>query len=481
VELPFTIVFEPPSQTELRDALRMRGTWVAGAVLALAIGTALALWSLGRGDAVASGAGVPLAITSRPSSAGVRLDGRERGRTPLLLQVEAGAHTIQLKLHDALDAPYVVQVGDGGAALDAVLWHRQPSLVRLRPTLPGAVLSDARLLGDGGVALSIRVPPDPQLQAWRLDPDSGVLDALVTDVAGTRVAVSSDGQHAAYLGYQVGPGVPGSRASEGARVLWLVSAGRAAPVGSWAVPAGSGERLLDASWSPDTKRLLVVTGQAPAGAETRSRVWFLDLGGQRAREVLSLPSEIVAGSQLWSPDGQRVVFLAHAGAINALCLLDLDGNFRYLADLDAAFTPPLAYPPATWSADGQRLVFVAPHQHPHGVPFGWLQPDGRHALYAVTAADPHPRVLGDTDLDLAAWREDGQLVGLGRLGTDGALAVRLLGGAGGFQSLLELPLKPRTGYAATWDLGQARLLVANPAAGGGVEYWLARLGLEDRS
>ena len=103
----------------------------------------------------------------------------------------------------------------------------------------------------------------------------------------------------------------------------------------------------------------------------RSRAWFVDADGQRAREVLSLPSEVVPGSAIWSPDGARVVFLAHAGGVNALCLLDLQGDFRYLADLDPAPVLPPGYSPASWSTDSQRLVFVAPHQHPAGVSIVW--------------------------------------------------------------------------------------------------------------
>ena len=50
MELPFTVVFEPPSQKELRAALRMRGTWVAGLIVVLAIGTAVLLWTVSRAD-----------------------------------------------------------------------------------------------------------------------------------------------------------------------------------------------------------------------------------------------------------------------------------------------------------------------------------------------------------------------------------------------------------------------------------------------
>src|SRR5262249_53367806 len=64
VDLPFTIVFEPPSRSELRALLRMRGHWVAGLIVALTIGTVYLLVAVARTDAVASGAPVPLAVAS---------------------------------------------------------------------------------------------------------------------------------------------------------------------------------------------------------------------------------------------------------------------------------------------------------------------------------------------------------------------------------------------------------------------------------
>jgi hypothetical protein len=209
-------------------------------------------------------------------------------------------------------------------------------------------------------------------------------------------------------------------------------------------------------------------------------MWLVEADVLRATEVLSLPSDVVPGSATWSPDGQRVLFLARANALNALCLLDLQGDFRYVADLDPTPLLPLAYPRATWSADSQRVLFVAPHQHPPGSGSGWLQSDPRHALYQADVADPTPALIGDTDVDLAVWREDGQFIGLGRTGNDGTLALRLLGGSGTSKHLLELPLKPGASlpYAAVWDTTRARLLVASRTWSGDIDFWLVMLGLE---
>jgi len=484
VELPFTIVFEPPSQEELRAVLRMRGTWVAGLLVVLAIGAAVWLWPVGRAEALGGAASVPLQLASEPPGAGVWLDGHERGRTPLEVAVEPGAHNVLLKTPDTLDGQYAVHADVHGGLLDAVLWRRQPTLKRLRPTLPGAVLSGVRLLSGGQLALSVALPATRHLQAWRLEPRSGALQPLLADALATRLAVTPDGQRIAYVGFELGPppstSDPPGFGGEQAGMLWLVSTTPWAPMVGWRAPLAPGERLADVSWSPTADRLLVVTTQALGGGAARSRLWFVDAAAPKAQEVLSLPSDVVPGSDVWSPDGQRVIFLARAGALNALCLLDLEGKFRYIADLDPSTIAPLAFPPVTWSADGQRLLFVAPHQHPLGGDSGWLQPDPRHALYLANVADPTPVLIGDTDADQAVWREDGQLIGLSRAANDGGLDLRLLAGSGSAQHLLDLPLKVASGmpYAAVWDTTRARLLVASPTVAGGIDFWLVMLGVE---
>src|SRR5207302_1742719 len=143
--------------------LRMRGTWVAGLLAVLAIGTCVMVANAGHADAVASTPPVSLQLTSRPTGASVWLDGREHGRTPLELPLEPGSHNVVLKSGGMLDAEYAIQADSAPRVLDAVLLRRQPTLLRLRPTLPGAVLSDVRPLSDGQLALALGLPPGRQL------------------------------------------------------------------------------------------------------------------------------------------------------------------------------------------------------------------------------------------------------------------------------------------------------------------------------
>ncbi|MDQ6671147.1 MAG: hypothetical protein M3069_10415, partial [Chloroflexota bacterium] len=412
----------------------------------------------------------------------VWLDGRERGRTPLTLEVDSGTHSVLLKARDAVDSQYAVHVGAEGATLEALLWRRQPRLTRLRPSLPGATLADVRVLADGALALSIALPPGRQLQAWRLNPQTGALEPLLTDVTGTRLRVAPDGRRAAFIGYDVGPRAASEDGSGSASprtsVLWLASGDHVGSTTGWRPWLEPGEQLVDASWSVRGDRLLVVTGRDSTAGATSSRLWVVDADGQHGHAVLSLPSEIAPGSAVWSPDGQHVALLAHAGMVNAVCLVDLDGGFRYVADLEPSPGPPPAYLPASWDTDGGQLLVVAPHQRPPGAPSGWLQPDPQRGLYVANTSDPALYQLGDTDMDLAAWRQDGQVVGLGRLGANHSLAMRALEGSTSAQRLLELPLSPAPTYAALWDLERARLVLASPTPSGGVDYWLAAFGLE---
>lgn len=454
-------------------------------VLLLAAALAYLLAHVARADAGPVAAAVPLAVHSHPAGAALWLDGHERGTTPLDLQVEPGVHTVALKQQNALEQQYAVDVGATGAALDVGLWRRQPVVSRLRPALPGASLEDARFLEDGALGLSIALPPGNTLEAWRLDPASGALEQMLPAVSGSRLAFAPDGRHLAYLGREPGP--PGNARATGSSepppdVVWLMSAepGGAVPVAGWRAPLEPNEHLVDVGWTPDAQHLLAVATQPLTGGQARSRGWLLDADGEQARPLLDIPSEIVPGSQAWSPDGGHVAFVAHAQQINALCLLGLDGSFRYVADLDASSEQPLAYSGASWSADSQRLLFVAPHQHVPGVAFDWLASETEHGVYTASVDQPTPVGLADTRQEQVTWREDGQVLGLWRGTADGPLHIRVSErGAGMGQDVVELPLRPGEHYAAEWDLARSHVLIASRTPAASTDYWLARLGVDE--
>jgi hypothetical protein len=311
---------------------------------------------------------------------------------------------------------------------------------------------------------------------------------------GARLAFAADGRHLAFLGSDVGPPAAsnwvstydtsgaGAQPVQDLGVVWVfdAQAGPDASAVGWRAPLQSTEQLVDVSWSPQADRLLVVAGQTLEGGAKRSRAWFVGPSVQHADTAMVLPSDVAPGTEAWSPDGTHVAFIAHAGQINALCLLGTDGSFRYVADLDPSTGPPSTYPPLSWSADGQQLVFVAPHQHVPGSAFDWLAPGTQHALFRTTLDQPTPAALTDTAVDQVTWREDGQLLGLWRPAPDAPLAIRALTSAGqNAQDLVQLPLKAGSTYTSMWDLAHAQLLVSSRGTGSTNEYWLVRLGLED--
>jgi Tol biopolymer transport system component len=263
-------------------------------------------------------------------------------------------------------------------------------------------------------------------------------------------------------------------------MVWLFdrASGRDAPIVGWRAPLASSEQLVDVSWSPQADRLLVVASQPLPGGAHQSRAWFVT-PAQHADLVVTLPSDVASGTSVWSPDGTHVAFVAHTGTINALCLLGVDGSFRYLADLDPSADPPLGYTPLSWSADGQQMVFVAPHQHPPSAAFDWLAPANQRAIFVAKLEQPTPSALIETTLDTVTFRDDGQLLGLGRAGPDASVGIRMLSGSGEqSQELVQLPLKPGVTYASMWDLSHAQVLVTSRTTPAVNDFWLVRLGME---
>ena len=473
MELPFTIVFEPPSRSELRALLRMRGHWAAGLIVALTIGAVYLVANVAHADARAAAGVVSLHVTSTPSGATVWVDGRQQGITPNSVSVEPGLHDVLLKAADGLDGRYSLDVGPRGQTFDAVLWRKAPTVTHLRPTLPGAMLSDVHLLDTGQLGLAIALPPGQQVEAWSLDPRGDAVQLLMDAMPGARLAFAPDGRHLAYLGPEIGP----SRATSDAaydssdssdrtlrnmRMLWLFDPvnGTTAPAAGWRPPLESTEHLVDVSWSPQADRLLVVATQPlPAGAR-RSRAWFVDADGQRSEPAVTLPSDVAPGTAVWSPDGSHVAFIAHAGQVNALCLLGGDGSFRYLADLDPSANLPLAAPSLSWSADGQRMLFVAPRQHTPGTAFDWLAPSTQHAIFQAALDQVTPTALADATPDEVTWREDGQLLGLGRAGPDAPLRIRVVSRSGAPKSGPG-PAGSETRFAVCLELGPVACAVAH--------------------
>lgn len=237
------------------------------------------------------------------------------------------------------------------------------------------------------------------------------------------------------------------------------------------------EQLTDLSWAPDGQRLLlVVERQQPAGG-VRDQLWLLPSASGEPRVLDELPSVVVPGSDVWSPDGHQVAFLARADGHVALCLLDLrDGSLRDLAELASGTPPP--FPPVAWSADGTRLLYSAPVSAPPSLG-GWLfGTPAQPALFVVDAHHPLGAPLGAKDVAFAIWRDDGSLLGLARRGNGGRLTLRLIDPDGQAHDLAALPIQSAANFGVRWDVAHGQAIVAVPdntgLGQGHFRYWLVR-------
>jgi hypothetical protein len=198
---------------------------------------------LGGADGPTNG-GVPLRVATQPPGARVLVDGRDRGKAPLVITIQPGTHDLVVEHPDALEETRQVEVGPEGGALQVALRSRRPEATRLHPAVPGATTADAAFLADGRVALTMALP-ERQLsgavgslrEAWLLDPSSGRLDPF--SPMGPRaaaVAVSPDGSRLAYL-QQAPPPPPGHAGAAPVLTVpgrldevWVASAGDAEPL-----------------------------------------------------------------------------------------------------------------------------------------------------------------------------------------------------------------------------------------------------------
>jgi hypothetical protein len=136
----------------------------------------------------------------------------------------------------------------------------------------------------------------------------------------------------------------------------------------------------DLTWTPDGQHLLVTvqlvgTGAAKAPAP-RSRLLLVDASPEQSTgpgELITLPAQVVPGSYIWAPEGNRVAFLTEApsgsggSSFVALCAVDTRARgavsgFRYVADLGQLSdgVGPLPVATAAWSPSGDgRLIYAA--------------------------------------------------------------------------------------------------------------------------
>jgi hypothetical protein len=473
MQLPFSVVVEAPSRTELGRLARAWWTWAIAGTLVAASTAGLVIFSTQPQRETEVGTAT-LQVSSMPTAATVAVDERVRGRTPIDLQLTPGEHHVTVRHERSIEATYQVRLEAGqNTPITAELWLHSPQVQRLHPPFPGASIVGADFLRDGQVALAVALPPTDERQLWLVDGTGGI-QRLGPPFARGSLAVSPDGEWIAYLAASHRSGVS-TRLDE----VWI--AGRESERGErrHVLPASAAdERLVDLTWAPDGQHLLLASRQQVPGGSQRRRVRCLPIDGGDPRELISLPVEVAPGSYDWSPDGERVAFLTRTGQLASLCLLGTrDGTFHYLADLGRDDASPLPFAPLAWSPDGRRLLYTAPVQdRPTGG--GWLFGSKTTiGLFAADLARPVGERVGTAEGQFPVWRSDGSVLVLARP-SGGPLVLRQVEPSGESHDLAELSLRASSRFAVRWDVAHAQALITlpGPASLGSSqpEHWLVR-------
>ncbi|MHB8618142.1 MAG: TolB family protein, partial [Chloroflexota bacterium] len=244
------------------------------------------------------------------------------------------------------------------------------------------------------------------------------------------------------------------------------------------LPATSGEQdLVDLSWSPDGRHLVAFARQRPVGGGNFTRVFLVDSAGQAVKELVTVPSEVVAGSSTWDAEGQRVGFLTRSGDATSLFVIGLAQlDARYLADVSRSDSQVAPFAPVAWAPQGAGFVYSAPDQLQSSS--SWLASQPSPALFAVDEIFGKPHRLGASEVETPTWLDQQALVGLARKPHDGPLVVREVKRSGATSDVAELPFKANA-YAARWDVRHGQAVVAIPGGAGGFstssDYWLVQL------
>jgi hypothetical protein len=484
-QLPIAISFGQPSRGEVIAAgacLSLLAAAVVGAPTTPIADALAQVWSTpARPTATLPAATVR--VTTNVGDATVLVDSQPRANaaTPQTsagsLTIPLGRHSIAVEQRDAVSEERDIDLTADGADLDFPLWRRQPVVHTLKPSLPGAAIANASFLTDGRVALIVTLPGDEH-QAWTLDPNNHfAIDRLGTVAPSGPVAIRPDGLGVAFLQRPADPAAENAIGSDRLSELWLAGLGDDDGHAAWAVDQPD-EQLVDLTWDPDSRHLLVVGQQHPSLGMERTSLRWLDTATGTAQLLALLPSEVVPGSYVWRPDGHVLAFLVHTASLSAVCTLSDTGEFHYLGDLghDGTAGPPVA--PVAWGPDGQ-LVYAAlkpspPSASANSLGLGALTPVG---LFLADPSGGPGRSFGSVDGLSPTWWPDGRFLLAGLpADRDTGLRLRELDAQGEAQELVSIDVATpsATGYGLRWDLARQRALLVTNHSGfdGGHDYAL---------
>ena len=472
--LPFHLIIEGPTRADLQAARRVWWVFVLMAIV-LAAAVTFLLYYVPRSAWRRPATSATVRIMGAPGDAAVQIDGQSAMRALSPISMAPGSHRLRVTARGYLSATYPVTMTAGATnTISAQLWLAQPRVMQLLPPLPGSTVTSAGFLQDGRVTLEVALPPGNERQLWVVD--GGPPQRIGPPLAQGSIAASPDGQRVAYFAVPSGQS-SGQQPTE----LWLSGADGQQPGQRYALPPQSGaSQLIDASWAPDGQHLLLVSSAGSTTGGQRTTIAWLAAGQGGPRELVRLPSDILVGSESWSPDGRWVAFLALAGNTPSLCLLSVPkGEFRYLGNLSSSLSHPLPVTPATWApVSGELLYSAATSGSANGT--GWLLGGGSSgAIFSMLPAQSAPRLVTKADAQSPTWLPDGSVAALARGKADGPLLIRQFSTDGSATDGPPLAVTSGSPFAARWDIAheQAIIVVRGDtlaASGTGDQYWLAR-------
>ena len=184
---------EEPQVSNPESSSRRRGTRAPGferlalvVCILVAVGEGMYIWSTRAGVAATSTAGAAtISVDSRPTGAGILIDGRERGVTPADIEVSPGAHVLELRA-GALSRvlPVNVRAGVVHSHYIEMPTAEAAGQVEVRATAGARVLVDGRLRGAAPLTLTDLPPGEHDIA---VETENGVNRQRVSLSAGATV------------------------------------------------------------------------------------------------------------------------------------------------------------------------------------------------------------------------------------------------------------------------------------------------------